>query len=179
MLTNQFILYTKLGSIKSSQDPQMMALRVSQLYFDNAELKEQLQDRINHKTSLQYSSNNNFETQKILEDESKKYKIILGLTEVYGQGVILTINHTLMTTQIVDLINALRNSGAEAISINEKRILTNTAFNQFEGQPNFVIKIIGNKDILHDSLTRPGGILDLTTSGSVERKDEIILPKAQ
>lgn len=178
MLTNQYIIYTKIGSIKSAQDPQMMAVRVSQLYFDNAKLKAQLNDRINHEVSLENSATNNLETQRILEKEREKYKIILGQTEVVGPGVILSVSHMLVTTQIIDLINALRNSGAEAMSINEKRVLTNTPMNQFNEQPNFVIKAIGDKDVLYDSLTRPGGILDLITSGQAERQDEIVLPKA-
>ena len=155
----------------------MMAVRVSQLYFDNAELKAQLKDRTNHKLSLQSSATNNLETQKILQKESEKYEIILGKTEVQGPGVILSVNHILQTTQIIDLVNALKNSGAEAISINEKRILTSTPMNQFREQPSYVIKIIGDKDVLYDSLTRPAGILDLTTSGSVERQDNLVLPK--
>ncbi len=178
MLTNQYIIYTKIGSIRSAQDPQMMAVRVSQLYFDNAKLKAQLVERINHETSLENSATNNLETQRILEKEREKYKIILGQTEVVGPGVLLSVNHTLVTTQIIDLVNALRNSGAEAMSINEKRVLTNTPMNQFNEQPNFVIKAIGDKDVLYDSLTRPGGILDLITNGQAERQDEIVLPKA-
>lgn len=177
MLTNQYIIYTKIGSIKSAQDPQMMAVRVSQLYFDNAKLKAQLAERLNHETSLENSANNNLETQRILEKERDKYRIILGKTEVVGPGVTLSINHTLVTTQIIDLVNALRNSGAEAISINEKRILTNTPMNQFDGQPNYVVNVIGDKDVLYDSLVRPGGILDVVTNGQAERQDEINLPK--
>jgi len=178
MLTNQYLIYTKIGSIKSAQDPQMIAVRVSQLYFDNAKLKEQLDERTAHKTDLENAATNNLETQRILQKEKEKYEVILGMTQVSGPGVIITIDHMLVTTQLVDFIDALRNSGAEAMAINEKRILTNTPMNQFDQQPNFVIKVIGDKDVLYDSLTRPGGILDLISNGKVERQDGIALPKA-
>lgn len=178
ILTNQYVLYTKIGAIKSADDPQMMAVRVSQLYFDNAKLKAQLDDRSNHKKELEDALTNNSATQSILTSEKQKYQIILGQSEVHGEGVIVTISHMLVTSQVVDLVNALRNSGAEAISINEKRIVTTTSMYQFNEQPNFVIKVIGNKNVLYDSLTRPGGILELISNGNVERQDEIVLPKA-
>jgi len=178
MITNQYIIYTKIGSIKSAQDPQMMAVRVSQLYFDNQKLQKQLDERIIHKADLENAASNNSETQRILQKEKERYEIVLGKTAVEGPGVTVTINHILVTSQLVDFIDALRNSGAEAISINEKRILTNSPMNQFDGQPNYVINVIGNKDILYDSLTRPGGILDLVTNGKAEKQDDILLPKA-
>lgn len=178
LITNQIIIYTKIGTIKSSQDPQMMAVRVSQLYFDNQKLQEQLAQRSAHKTELENSASNNAQTQRILLKEKEQYEVILGLTQVEGSGTSITINHTLVTSQLVDFIDALRNSGAEAISINEKRILTNTPLNQFDGQPNYVIKVIGDKDVLFDSLTRPGGIFDVVTNGQAEKQDKMVLPKA-
>jgi len=177
LVTNQYIIYTKIGSIKTAQDPQMLAVRVSQLYFDNQKLQEQFDERTMHKSDLQNSATNNLDTQRILEKEKDNYEIILGTTQVEGPGVIVTINHTLVTSQLVDFVDALRNSGSEAVSINEKRVLTNTPMNQFDGQPNYVVKVIGDVDVLFDSLNRPGGILDLVATGKVEKQDDLVLPK--
>jgi uncharacterized protein YlxW (UPF0749 family) len=49
----------------------------------------------------------------------------------------------------------------------------------FADQPNYQIKVIGNKEVLYDSLMRPGGIFELIINGTAEKSDNIILPKYQ
>lgn len=176
LVTNQYTLYKKINLISSPEEPQSKALRVSQLYNDNGKLRLQLDTQQKHKEELQSSASSTEDTQQILKKEIVKYQIILGQGEVEGPGVTLSIGHTLMLTQLVDLMNALRNSGAEAIAINQKRIITTTSMEQFKEKTNYMIQAIGNKTVLYDSLTRPGGILDLITNGNVEKSDSLLLP---
>ena len=91
----------------------------------------------------------------------------LGLTEVNGQGVsivckdgevssssILTSQYLVHDGDLLNLINALKNAGAEAISVNEQRIVNKTSVycsgniiminNERVGSP-FVIKAIGKQ----------------------------------
>jgi uncharacterized protein YlxW (UPF0749 family) len=178
LAANQYILYKKIGLTKVNSDPQERAVTVSRLYFENEKLRLQFDDRQTQRIELENATSNNAETQKILEKERAKYQILLGQTEVYGQGIIINMNHTMVLTQIVDFVNALRNSGAEAISINNQRILTNTPFEQFDGKDSYEIKVIGNKDVLYDAITRPGGIFELIINGTAARADYLLLPKA-
>jgi uncharacterized protein YlxW (UPF0749 family) len=175
--SNQYILYKEIGFSKTSDDSQSMIARISSLYEDNGNLRKQLADLQGQNQELQDASDNSSETMKILQDEQLKYEIIQGSKDIYGTGVTLDINHSLELTQLVDLLDALRNSGAEAIGLNGQRILTNTSMNSFVGKDKYHFEIIGNKGILYDSLMRPGGALDLITSGDVTKQDKIVLNK--
>ena len=179
VITNQIILYRKVGLSSQPSDPQQKTTRVSKLYFDNKKLKIQLDDLSQQKNSLEESTYNLNEVKKILSDDKNRYNIILGKVDTEGQGVTISISHTLVKTQLIDLVNALRNSGAEAIAINKKRTVTDTPMNEFENQPNYLVEVIGDREILSDALTRPGGIMDLVVDGKVEKQDKILLPKVQ
>jgi len=176
LATNQYLLYQKINLISSPEEPQSKALRVSQLYNDNEKLRLQLDTQQNHRDELQSSASSTEDTQQILNKEIEKYTIILGQTAVEGPGVTLSVGHILMKTQLIDLINALKNSGAEAIAINQKRVITTTPMDQFKEKPSYMIQVIGDQTVLYDSLTRPGGILDLVTNGNVEKSDKLLLP---
>jgi len=179
LIANQYILYKRIGLTKALSDPEGKAVRVSKLYTDNEKLQQQLNERLQQEKNLADSASNNTEVQKLLDADKTKYEIILGQTEVQGRGVVINIGHTMVLTQLVDFVNALRNAGAEAISINDKRIITTSAMEPFADQSNYQIKVIGDKDILYDSLTRPGGIFELIINGTAEKSDNIILPKYQ
>ena len=119
-----------------------------------------------------------------LENEIKDGNKILGLSEVTGNGLIITINDNqdislnswfadpnLLVVHDVDLIsvvNELKNAGAEAISINEQRLVTTSAIEcdgniikvngEKIGAP-FTIKAIGLPEVLIN-VDRFGGYLD-------------------
>ena len=113
-----------------------------------------------------------------MESEREKYLIIMGLSEAEGPGVSVSFNYRLDKTQLIDLVNALRNSGAEAIAINGKRVLTETAMQGFEGEQDYLIEVIGESEVLHDALTRPGGIFDIVAPGEAKKSEKLTLPKA-
>ena len=123
------------------------------------------------------STQNNTELEK-KEDEIKKGNKMIGMTEVVGPGVIVTLsdskkdaNTSLNPSDLVvhdayvlSVINDLKNAGAEAISINEQRIIPTSGIvcggNIIEingekvGAP-FIIKAIGLPEQLA-ALERPG-----------------------
>ena len=88
------------------------------------------------------------------------------------------------------MINALRNIGAEGISINGQRFVINSFFrktadgifleNSKLSSP-YIIQTVGNSALIKESLLRKGGIIDQTEESgteikvSVEQKDNIIL----
>ena len=117
----------------------------------------------------------------------KKNNMIIGLTNVTGPGITVTMkdNNTVTAETIAEyddisrylvheedvrsIINELENAGAEAISINDQRIICTTSITcegnvisvngQKVGSP-FVIKAIGNSLSLYSALTRPGGYVE-------------------
>jgi len=177
LIASQYILYQKLWFTQSPSDVSEKAVRVSSLYSDNNKLRQQLSESEIKLASLQEATLSNDELQKLLDTDKAKYQIILGSIPVKGPGVVIDISHQLVLTQLVDLVNALRNSGSEAIAINGKRIITSTPVEPFVDQANYRIEVVGEKDVLYESVTRPGGILDLITYGSASKSDNLLLPK--
>lgn len=139
-----------------------------------------------------------------LEEKIKEGNKLLGLTEVTGEGVIVTlkdntstaINSVLDTNELVvhdmdvlSVINELKNAGAEAISINDQRLVTTTAIvcdgnviqinGQKVGAP-FEIKAIGLSEQLA-ALSRPGGYLsvlqDYGIGAELVKSKNITIPK--
>ncbi len=179
IVTNQYLIYSKLNFSSFENDPEGIALRISQLYADNEKLREQAGERQSQLNELQNAQTNSSDLQQLLERDKQRYRIIIGDGVVEGSGVIVNIKHTMVLTQIIDFVNALKNSGAEAISINEERITSTTPLNKFDGKDSFLIKTIGDKEVLYSSLTRPGGIFELIMDGSAQKSDNIVLPKVE
>ena len=140
--------------------------------------------------------------------EEKEQQIIqenkmIGLTEVTGPGVIITLSDskndassvlnpsTLLVhdVDILGVVNELKNAGAEAISINEQRIVPTTSIScggniidingEKVGAP-FVIKAIGLPEQLA-GLSRPGGYLEILEWASIgvdlKKSNNITIPK--
>lgn len=153
------------------------------------------------------STQNNTELSE-LENTIKEGNKILGLSEVTGQGIIITVNDNqqilannvidpnwfiVHDTDLINIVNALKNTGAEAISINDQRILTTSAIECdgniviINGQKiaaPFEIRAIGLPESLL-GITRFSGYVDylkddrhleVTVQTSTE-KEKITIPK--
>lgn len=179
MAVNQYSLYRKLGFMKSVSDPSGSAMRISQLYNSNEDLQKQITEEQTKLDELKSASSNSKDLEKLLQDDKNKYSIISGKTSVAGQGVLVTINHDLVASQIVDFVNAIKNIGAEAISLNGVRLIAQIPIKQFEGQNPYTMMIVGNSDILYDSIIRPGGAFDLIVNGKAEKSNSLVLPAAK
>ena len=143
---------------------------------------------------------------KLKEELSKKNKL-LGLTELNGTGVIVTLsdnnsitineldadenmnNYLIHDEDIWSIVNELFNAGAEAISINGQRVIGTTAItcsgavitiNGVKLNSPFKISAIGNSESL-SSIARPGGYLEyIKLSGAVatlEKSDNVTVSK--
>lgn len=101
------------------------------------------------------STQNNAELEQ-LENEIKEGNKVLGLSEVTGEGIIITVNdnNKISLSDMIDpnsyivhdidlmhIVNELKNVGAEAISINDQRIVTTSSI-ECDGS---VIMINGEK----------------------------------
>lgn len=134
----------------------------------------------------------NFNTPNIEEQISSK-EVLLGTTDVHGEGIIININDgndLIHQEDIVILLDELKNTGAEAISVNEQRIVSNTYVycdgsvilidGVKIGNP-FVIKAIGDSQTIYGAIIRNKGyVATLTKDGiqvDVQKSEDVEISK--
>ena len=114
-----------------------------------------------------------------------------GLDPVAGRGVTVTIAGPISGPGLEDLINELRNAGAEAIAIADVRVVPGTVVGGTAGRVSvdgtalaepFTIRAIGTPSVLTGSLARMGGVIaqlaatDPATTVDVAETDQMELP---
>lgn len=118
----------------------------------------------------------NEEASELVEQELKQSNIAVGKTDVYGEGVIVTLKDgekDIIASDLLKLVNELRYAGAEAISINDIRITNTTDIFDLRGysyitvgqqriEGPYVVKAIGNQAYL-------SSILNLKDSGFIDQ----------
>lgn len=142
-------------------------------------LREKLDDAV---------SNQRGDAIKALNEELTKANMAAGLLSVKGPGIILTLNDSPRVLQpgedpnlslvhdedLLKVVNELWAAGAEAISINGHRLVTNSEIrcagttilvNVNKIAPPFVINAIGDPEILESSLRIKGGWLSYLETG--------------
>ena len=114
--------------------------------------------------------------QTITEHETNQ--ILLGTTSVSGPGIRLTVTGKLLTaSQLIDLVNALRNLGAEAISVNTQRFTGTSWVDEGGIAAPVTVAAIGSQRLLDSGVRQRGGILDeLGVSATVDDVDTLTLP---
>lgn len=175
IIVRQFYLHKQVTQVSQPESGNSMALEVTELIKTNDTLRKEINKLTENKNKLNESTNSSQKAYEVLQEDINTYNIILGLTSVEGPGAEITFDDKLDSTQVVDLINAIKNIGAEAISINNRRLSPNTTLEQGIFYPPTTIQVIGDVDILKDSLVRPGGIIEQIGTGSVEKKDKLLL----
>ena len=140
------------------------------------------------------AQNNSSSVQK--SELIKKYLVFIGYTDVLGQGLIIKYiptkdqNKSDITADLRDVVNELKNAGAEAISINDQRLINTSSIemvknkieiNKIEISAPYTIKIIGNPEIINSSLIRPGGTIELIedtgVSINIQIKEKVNISK--
>jgi uncharacterized protein YlxW (UPF0749 family) len=103
-----------------------------------------------------------------LRADLRRVRAYTGLDPVGGPGVTISIAGPIDGPGVEELINELRNAGAEAIGVAEVRIVTGVVINGPRGfatvagvplGPTFELSAIGAPDKLTGSLTRSGGVI--------------------
>lgn len=123
------------------------------------------------------TNQSNEETDKLVNAELEQVNITLGKTNVEGEGIEIILRETendeiskINANDLLVIVNTLKLAGAEAISINEERIINmsdivtiNDTFIKINGQRilvPYVIKAIGNQTYLESALIGNGGYVD-------------------
>jgi uncharacterized protein YlxW (UPF0749 family) len=91
-----------------------------------------------------------------------------GLAAVEGQGIVMQVSGALDAIALNDLLNELRNAGAEALAVDDVRVTHRSVAIQgplalvvdgIEVGETFTLRAIGSPDGLLATLERPGGII--------------------
>lgn len=108
-----------------------------------------------------------------LVDEITRLKIVNGLIEITGPGLELVIAGEITVYDVQDVINELRNAGAETIALNDQRLVVMSIVEErgrriiVDGvtlTSPYVFRAIGDPETLREACLRKGGIVDLVKS---------------
>ncbi len=193
------------GGLVPVQKAQSLAQELKEVRNEKAILVEELTNLENRIKEIEEAESKDDILIRNLVSELEKYKMISGMTDVKGPGVIVTVDdppkedmdYTDMSvimynySLLLSLINKLNDAGAEAISINEQRIVaiteislagSNVNINSIPTAPPFTIKAIGNPDTLESTLNIRFGIIDQMRNSynlqvKTQKLDEIMIPR--
>ena len=139
----------------------------------------------------------NNEASRLVQEELEQTNTLLGLTDVYGEGIVITLKSgedgaAISADDLLVIVNALKFAGAEAISINDERIVNTTdivyisagSFIKVNGQrilEPYVIRVIGNQSHMESAITGNGGkVEELQALGhiaTIEKDNNIKIKK--
>lgn len=136
------------------------------------------------------------EASELLEKELQETEDLLGKNAVTGEGIIIKMSNAgtskINSEDLLTLVNLLKNAGAEAISINEQRIVYDTYISYINGTnyitingeyvvAPYTIKAIGNTTYLESSIAQKNyGYIDTQIAEgkevTLERSTSINIP---
>lgn len=176
---------------------------LSQTRGDKAKLKQQLESLQGKIDAIEEAAAKDNAIVKNLKEEIREYKTMAGLVDVYGPGVEVVIDNpskelnynsenNIVTEfdMVLRLVNELNASGAEAIVINDQRLVStsevrtagkNLIVNTVPVTAPLVIKAIGEGDTLDGTLNQRFGIVsEIREAGyliEVKRSERVEIPK--
>ena len=205
------IIFMQFKVVQESQETNIDSMQEAELRQELANWKtkyEETKAKNDETTSTlktyQEESSSDEKTKETLEAELENLNMALGKTDVEGEGVIITFRKKdeselgederideITAIDLVYIVNSLKDAGAEAISINDERIVSATDMADVGGSikinskylrtDTYVVKAIGNSSYLESSLFGKGGYVEqLGISGiksDIERNKKVSIPK--
>ena len=152
-------------STLSAQD---LSTLIETLSDRNRELRSGLSDVQEQLREYRLAETQGQSALDVSREDLRRIAAFSGQTAVIGQGLILRVNGELDPIAVNDLLNELRNAGAEAIAVDQVRItagsvcVLGTGTLEIDGTQigrSFSIRAVGDPDGLLTALQRPGGII--------------------
>lgn len=200
-----FVMFMQFKIVNETDITSIETMRESELRSELANWKskydevEKKYEEVNSKIS-EYKTNSqtNNENGELLKSELEQVNMALGKTDVQGEGIVITLRDTdneeirkVNADDLISIVNSLRLAGAEAISINDERIINmtdivtiNDSFIKINGQrilAPYIIKAIGNQSYLESALVGNGGYVDLLKKDgqdvSLEKENKVKVNK--
>lgn len=179
------IMFAQFKTVQETDITGIETMREAELRTELASWKSQYEDTISkteetenkiEEYTKQLEENNDLT--ELLTEELEEAKMYAGYTNLTGEGIIITLKDTetsqIVASDLIDLVNELKASGAEAISVNEERIVTVTDFYDIDyryilinsiskstkiSSP-YTVKAIGNQKYLESAISIKNGYID-------------------
>ena len=197
------IIFMQFKVVQESQESNIDSMQEAELRQELANWKTKYEET---KAKNEETSNTlkTYREESTLETELENLNMALGKTDVEGEGVIITFRKKeeselsederideISAIDLVYIVNALKDAGAEAISINDERIVSTTDMADVGGSikinskylrtDTYIVKAIGNSSYLESSLFGKGGFVEqLDISGiksDIERSKKVSISK--
>ena len=180
ILTFAITVQLRVSSLSESESSQTKITdklkdEIFRLNDENVKLAEKFQNTTSELDDARNQAAQNDSSSKDTSELIKKYTIVSGKTDVTGQGIIIKYKPSDneakadIVKDLRDIVNEIKNAGAEAIEINNQRIVGTTAIemvknkieiNDTEVSENFIIKAIVDSNLMYSGLIRPGGTIE-------------------
>lgn len=175
------IMFTQFKTVEQTDITAIETMRETELRTELAdwktkydELEEKLSETESKISEYQAEVSNSKESSNVLDKELAETNMYLGYTKLQGEGIEITLSDneykTIDRWDLLQLVNELKLAGAEAISINNERIVSTTEiatvgvqFILINGNripAPFTVKAIGDKKYLESAITIKGGYID-------------------
>lgn len=202
MIVMQYKSVAQLGGSVSNTRAQELTGQLNQLQKEKESLTStvsELENRINEYEDQAAQDNRIVEN---LRKNIQEAKMLAGQTDVRGSGIIISLDYTPLDGEeyfdpfliypeyLLLLLNELNSAGAEAISINNQRIISTSevrlagnhiVINGQKFSSPFTFQIIGDAQTLESAIQLRGGIVELLNSVyvqvNIKREEDIIIPK--
>lgn len=196
------VLFTQFKTVEKTDITAIETMRETELRDELAswkskyeEVETKLEERQQKIEEYKQELDNNENAMQILQNEVNEAESYLGFTQLQGEGIEVTLTDneeaSIEYWDLLFLVNELISAGAEAISINEERVVSTTEIvpvnetiifvNSKKIAGPYTVRAIGDKKYLESALTIKGGYLDertITYNKDVKYsvQDNIIIP---
>ena len=165
LLVSQFRAQEKLAEELRAQNSQNQLTLLGSLIESNTKLRDEVS-----KLQTQLASIISTDSPPIgsMQDELEQLRAINGTVEMIGPGVRVTLDAPLETYWIHDLVNELRNAGAEGVAVNDQRLRATSVLvgaaqsatlDGHDVSRPYIIEAVGDPDALFMALSRPGSLI--------------------
>ncbi|WP_344284309.1 DUF881 domain-containing protein [Streptomyces hebeiensis] len=150
--------------------------------------KQRLDDQ---RTELENSSDQAEEARKQTLEKEQQLGVLAGTVAAQGPGITLSVEDAVGAVEpdmLLDTVQELRAAGAEAIQVNDVRVVADTYFSgtggdvRIDGNPveaPYIFKVIGKPQDLEPALNIPGGVVQTLekeqATATVARAEEIVV----
>ena len=164
------------------------------------EAEQQYNEKTQKLEEYKEKEQSNAESSELVQTELEQVNMYLGKTDVTGEGIKITLKdfvdeegnlQTITAEDLLVIVDYLKSAGAEAISINEERIINMSDIvyisdsivyiNQQRVLSPYQISAIGNQTYLESILLGNGGYVDelkkLGFEVNIEKGNKITIPK--
>lgn len=164
------IKYTDINALETMQESELRK-EITGIKTKYEETLAKLEETNGMIKEYEETINTDKEASILLQEELIQSRNILGKNDVYGEGIIVTLTDVevgkygkVYAKDLIELVNQLKESGAEAISINDQRIVLNSYISDINSTyisingkwlvSPYVVKAIGDTTYLESGLSQ-------------------------